>query len=166
VIAIAANGGSVEALFSDGQTGRGWRPAPTAGATVPSSSGASSGGSIGLGFAIPVDLAQTIAGEIIATGRVSHACFGLATLPIPPAAAQQAGVPEGQYVQTVTPGGPADHAGLRAGDVITTINGDPATSNIQLQELTLTRKPGGTVSLGYSRDGSSAKTTVTLGPQP
>ncbi|HEY7012698.1 MAG TPA: trypsin-like peptidase domain-containing protein [Streptosporangiaceae bacterium] len=139
---------------------------PTAGATVPSSGGESSGGSIGLGFAIPVDLAKTIADEIIATGRVTHAYFGLATLPIPPAAAQQAGVPEGLYVQTVAPGSPADHAGLRAGDVITTINGDAATSNIQLQELTLTKKPGDTVSLGYSRDGSSAKTTVTLGTQP
>jgi putative serine protease PepD len=53
---------------------------PTAGATVPNSGG----GSIGLGFAIPVDLAKTIADEIIATGRVTHAFFGLQTVPIPP----------------------------------------------------------------------------------
>ena len=139
---------------------------PTAGATVPSSSGESSGGSIGLGFAIPVNLAKTIADEIIATGRVTHAYFGLATVPIPPAAAQQAGVPEGLFVQAVTASGPAAQAGLRADDVITTINGDPATSNNQLQELTLTKKPGDTVSIGYSRDGKSAKTTVTLGTQP
>jgi len=139
---------------------------PTAGATVPSSSGESSGGSIGLGFAIPVDLAKSISDEIIATGSVTHSFFGLATVPIPPAAAAQAGLPEGLYVRAVVPGGPADTAGLRADDVITTINGEPATSNIQLQELTLTKKPGDTVSLGYSRDGKSATATVTLGAQP
>ena len=135
---------------------------PTAGATVPNSGG----GSIGLGFAIPVDLAKSIADEIIATGRVTHAFFGLQTVPIPPAAAAEAGLPEGLYVQAVTPGGPAAQAGLRADDVITSINDEPATSNIQLQELTLTKKPGDTVSVGYSRAGQTATTTVTLGAQP
>jgi putative serine protease PepD len=135
---------------------------PTAGATVPGSGG----GSIGLGFAIPVDLAKTVADEIIATGRVTHAFFGLSTVPIPPAAAAEAGVPVGLFVQAVTPGGPAARAGLQAHDVITTSDGHPATSNIQLQELTLTKKPGDTVSIGYSRAGQTATTTVTLGAQP
>jgi len=135
---------------------------PTAGAAVPNAGG----GSIGLGFAIPVDLAKSIADEIIATGRVTHAFFGLQTVPIPPAAAEQAGLPEGLYVQAVTTGGPAATAGLRAGDVITKINGEPATSNIQLQELTLTKKPGDTVSVDYTRDGHSATATVTLAAQP
>jgi putative serine protease PepD len=135
---------------------------PTAGATVPNSGG----GSIGLGFAIPVDLAKSIADEIIATGRVTHAFFGLQTVPIPAAAAAQAGLPEGLYVRAVTAGGPAAQAGLRPEDVITSIDGQPATSNIQLQELTLTKKPGDTVSIGYARAGHSATTTVTLGAQP
>jgi putative serine protease PepD len=140
---------------------------PTAGATVPSPSGESGGGSIGLGFAIPVDLAKSIADEIIATGRVTHAYFGVQTTPIPPAAAAQAGVPEGLFVQAVAAGGPAAAAGLRPEDVITSIDGKPATSNIQLQELTLTKKPGDTVSIGYERAGGhSAKTTVTLAAQP
>ena len=139
---------------------------PTAGATVPTSSGESSGGSIGLGFAIPVDLAKTISNEIISTGSVTHAFFGLETLPIPPVAAEQAGLPEGLFVRAVTPGGPAAMAGLRAEDVITSINGEPATSNIQLQELALTKKPGDTVPLEYSRDGHTTKTTVTLGARP
>jgi S1-C subfamily serine protease len=50
--------------------------------------------------------------------------------------------------------------------VITHINGEPATSNVQLQELTLTKKPGDTVSLDYWRNGHTAKTSVTLGIQP
>jgi len=135
---------------------------PTAGAAVPNSPG----GSIGLGFAIPVNLAMTIADEIISTGSVTHAYFGLGAVPIPPSAAAQAGIPEGLYVQTVTPGGPAAKAGLRTGDVITKINGQPATSTVQLQELTLTMKPGATVQLEYSRGGQSATATVTLGAEP
>jgi putative serine protease PepD len=176
VISIAAaSGGSVEVQFSDGQVESGGAlvdcegklvGVPTAGATVPSPSGESGGGSIGLGFAIPVDLAKSIADEIIATGRVTHAFFGVQTAPIPPAAAAQAGVPEGLFVQAVSPGGPAATAGLRPDDVITTINGEPATSNIQLEELTLTKKPGDTVSIGYHRAGHSAKATVTLAAQP
>ena len=97
---------------------------------------------------------------------MTHAFFGMQTVPIPPAAAAQAGVPEGLYVQAVTPGGPAAQAGLRPDDVITSIAGKPATSNIQIQELTLTKKPGDTVSIGYARGGQSATVTVTLGAQP
>ena len=139
---------------------------PSAGASVPSSSGESGGGSIGLGFAIPVDLAKSIAGQIISTGKATHTYFGLQTVPIPPAAAAQAGVPEGLFVQAVAPGGPAAAAGLRPSDVITSIDGKPATSTVQLQELTLTTKPGDTVPIGYQRGGHSAKTTVTLVAQP
>ena len=139
---------------------------PSAGATVPSTSGESSGGSIGLGFAIPVDLAKSIADEIIATGTVSHAYFGVQTVQIPPAAAAQAGVPEGLLIERVAAGGPAASAGLQANDVITSIDGTPATSNIQLQEVTLTKKPGDTVSVGYSRNGQAATATVTLAAQP
>jgi putative serine protease PepD len=139
---------------------------PTAGATVPNPSGEATGGSIGLGFAIPVDLAKRLSDEIISTGQVTHAYFGLQTVPIPPAAAAQAGVPQGLFVEAVAPGGPAEQAGLRADDVITSIDGQQATSNIQLQELTLTKKPGDTVVITYSRNGSSAKATVTLGTQP
>jgi len=140
---------------------------PSAGATVPTSSGEpSAGGSIGLGFAIPVDLAKTISDEIISTGSVTHAYFGLQAVPLPTAAAEQGGVPEGLYVEAVVPGSPAAQAGLRAGDVITKVNGQPATSTVQLQVLTLTKKPGDTVPLEYWRAGHTASTTVTLGKQP
>jgi putative serine protease PepD len=50
--------------------------------------------------------------------------------------------------------------------VITKINGEPARSNIQLQELTLTKKPGDTVPIDYTRGGQSATATVTLAAQP
>jgi putative serine protease PepD len=139
---------------------------PTAGASVPSSSGEASGGNIGLGFAVPVNVAKTISDEIIATGRATHAYFGLQTVPISAESAAQAGVPRGLFVAGVAAGGPAATAGLREGDVITKVNGQAATSNIQLQELTLTKKPGETVSLGYTRDGKEGTATVALGTQP
>ena len=81
-------------------------------------------------------------------------------------AAKEAGVTGGLFVAGVVAGGPAEQAGLQEGDVITTIDGKQATSNIQLQEVTLTKNPGETVELGYLRGGKSEKTTVTLGEQP
>jgi putative serine protease PepD len=69
-------------------------------------------------------------------------------------------------VAGVVAGGPAAKAGLQQGDVITEIDGQTATSNIQLQELTLTKKPGDTVAIGFVRDGKTGKATVTLGTQP
>ena len=139
---------------------------PTAGAVVPSASGEASGGSIGLGFAIPVDLAQPIANEIISTGRVTHAFFGVEAIPIPAHAAAQAGVPEGLFVAAVVPGGPAAQAGLAHGDVITKIDGEPARSTVQLAKLTLTKTPGDTVPVTYYRSGRSHDVNIRLGSQP
>jgi putative serine protease PepD len=138
---------------------------PTAGATVPSASGESAGGSIGLGFAIPVDLAKTVSDEIISTGHVTHAYFGVQTMPVS-SAATQGQVPTGLFVKAVVPAGPSQAAGLAAGDVITSVNGQPAVSNTQLQELTITMKPGDKVPVEVWRNGHTGKATVTLGTQP
>ena len=139
---------------------------PTAGATVPNPDGGSSAGNVGLGFAIPVSIAKTISDELISNGRATHSYFGVQTLPIPADAAAQAGLKGGLFVAGVVAGGPAAKAGLQQGDVITEIDGQTATTNVQLQELTLTKKPGDTVTIGYVRNGASGKATVTLGTQP
>jgi putative serine protease PepD len=139
---------------------------PSAGATVPNASGEASAGNVGLGFAIPVDLGKTIADEIISTGRATHSFFGLQTAPIPAAAAAEAGISEGLFVVGGVADGPAAKAGLRQGDVITKADGNPVTSNVQLQELTLTKAPGAKVTIDYVRSGKTASVTVTLGTQP
>jgi putative serine protease PepD len=139
---------------------------PSAGATVPNPSGEASAGNVGLGFAIPVDVGKTIANEIISTGRVTHSFFGLQTVPIPASAAAEAGVSEGLFVVGAVADGPAAKAGLRQGDVITKVNGNPATSNVQLQELTLTKSPGDKVTIDYVRNGTAGSAAVTLGTQP
>jgi len=138
---------------------------PTAGATVPTPEGGSSAGNVGLGFAIPVNIAKTISDEIISTGRASHSYFGVQTVPIPADAAAQAGLNGGLLVAGVVADGPAAKAGLRQGDVITKVDGQAATSNVQLQELTLTKSPGDKVTIDYVRDGKPDSATVTLGSQ-
>jgi putative serine protease PepD len=131
---------------------------PTAGAAVPGGGG----GSIGLGFAIPVDLAIAVANELIAHGRAQHSSMGLAATPISPQAAQMAGKPSGLAVTAVVPGGPAAKAGLRVGDVITSIDGQAAESANQLEAVMLTKRAGETVSVEYFRAGQTFKATITL----
>ncbi|HUJ65910.1 MAG TPA: trypsin-like peptidase domain-containing protein [Acidimicrobiales bacterium] len=139
---------------------------PSAGATVPNEAGQSSAGSVGIGFAIPSNLAQMVSNEIIETGGVTHAYFGMSVAPIPPAVAAKAGTSPGLFVVSVSPGGPAQEAGLQEGDVITEINGEPATDANQLYSLTLTQRAGETVSITYERDGHSTQTKITLGSEP
>ncbi|MGH3168833.1 MAG: S1C family serine protease, partial [Trebonia sp.] len=139
---------------------------PSAGATVPSESGQSSGGSIGLGFAIPSDLAIREANEIIATGRVTHAYAGIQATPVAADAARVNGVAEGLIITGIDPSGPAQAAGLAVGDVITSIDGTAAVSTDQIVQLTLTKRPGDKVTIGYTRSGASHTATVTLGAQP
>jgi putative serine protease PepD len=112
-----------------------------------------------------VDVAKTISDELIANGRATHAFFGLQTVPVPESESGAAGS-GGLFVAGVVPNGPAEKAGLQQGDVITSIDGKPAVSNVQLQELTLTRNPGDQVAIEYNRDGHTASATVTLAAQP
>jgi putative serine protease PepD len=66
-------------------------------------------------------------------------------------------------VRSVTPGGPAAAAGIQRGDVITKIDGADATNGLQLENLTLTKKPGDTVAITYWRGGKETEATITLG---
>jgi putative serine protease PepD len=134
---------------------------PTAGATTGDSSG-----SIGLGFAIPVDSAMKVADEIIASGSVTHAFIGLSAQPLTAAATGQSGAVPGLFISAVTPGSPASSAGLQAGDIIRSIDGSPAASTEQLMALTLSKRPGDKVEFKCQRGGGEATTTVTLGSRP
>ena len=134
---------------------------PSAGATTGGSSG-----SIGLGFAIPVNAATQIANELISTGRATHAYIGAQAEPLAGSEDGQSSEPNGLRIATVTAGSPAGAAGLRDGDVIISIDGDAATSPDQLLAVTLSKHPGDRVQVGYDRDGKRATTTITLGREP
>jgi putative serine protease PepD len=130
----------------------------TAGAALANSGG----GSIGLGFAIPFDLARGIADELISNGSVTRPGFGLQVQPITPQLAQATGRPVGLFIEAVTAGGPADEAGLRPGDVIVEIDGEPADSVDALVVKTLKMKPGDVVHVTYERQGAKHSTSLTL----
>ncbi len=134
----------------------------TAIATVPGSGGQASTGSVGIGFAVPESLALPIADELIAHGEVSHPTAGLTVVPIPPSAAAAFGVTDGLFVQSIVSGGPAQQAGIRVGDVITSVNGHAATNIDVLTAIQVTSSAGDEVKVEYLRDGTSHTTTLTL----
>ncbi|MDN4612849.1 trypsin-like peptidase domain-containing protein [Leifsonia sp. F6_8S_P_1B] len=134
----------------------------TAIATVPSGGGQSSSGSVGIGFAVPVAQALPIARELIEHGRVDHPSAGVSVTPIPPSVAAAFGITDGLFVQSVASGGPADEAGIRAGDILTSVNGRPATSVDALTAVQVTSSAGDTVDVEYLRGGAKHTATVTL----
>jgi putative serine protease PepD len=127
--------------------------------TAPNSEGVSGGGSVGLGFAIPMSIAVPIADQLIADGRVDHPVFGLTAL----TTGAENGEPAGIQVTAVAPGGPADEAGLSVGDVITEIDGDSARSTEQLVLASLRHDAGDAVEVTYRRGGQTRTTEVVLG---
>jgi putative serine protease PepD len=127
--------------------------------TVPNSEGVGGGGSVGLGFAIPMRIADPIADQLIETGRVAHPVLGLAARALTEDPTRP---PVGLEVTAVAPDGPAAQAGLQAGDQITAIDDQPADSAEQLVLVSLRHDAGDTVSISYRRDGSSRSTDLTL----
>jgi len=135
-------------------------------ATVPNASGQAGGGSVGIGFAVPVNLAMTLANQLIDTGKVSYPYFGMQVVPIPQDVAAKFNTEPGLFIEGVTPGGPADAAGLKAGDIITGLDGQSATNPAVLTRLKLTKKVGDTVEVSYVRGTEKGTATVTLGATP
>jgi len=143
----------------------------------------SSGGNEGVGFAVPIDLAKRSADQLREDGKVSYAYAGVSTQPLYPQLADRLDLPvdSGAIVSTVVPGGPADKAGLQAGDgtitfqgvqvdtggdVITAVNGQPVVDNADLPRIVSTLNPGDKVTLDIVRDGEKQTIDLTLGDRP
>jgi len=124
-----------------------------------------SGGYQGVSFAIPIDVAVQVKDQIVATGRASHAKLGVAVQEVNQTFADSFKLdkPEGALVSSVEKGGPADRAGLRSGDVIRKVNGQPIVSSGDLPALIGQQKPGTTVSLDIWRQGSREELSAQLG---
>jgi S1-C subfamily serine protease len=140
-----------------------------------------SGGSEGVGFAIPSNTVRTIASQLVGSGQVRYAYLGIQMTDIPADVASQLGVPQGVEVTIIKSGTPADGAGLRAqtgtravagqdyptgGDVITRFDGTRITSADQLEALVTAKKPGDRATITYVRDGKTKTVTVTLATRP
>jgi S1-C subfamily serine protease len=139
-------------------------------------------GNIGIGFAVPIDAARTVAGEIIATGHAEHTYLGIAGAQLTPALAQAINLPveRGVLIGVVQPGSPAARAGLRGGsssatvdgqtltvggDIIVSIDGRQVVHFSDLAETVAGLRPGSQVNLGVIRGGQRIEVPVTLGAQ-
>ena len=121
-------------------------------------------GNDGVGFAIPIDMADTIAGKLIKDGKVSYARVGIKLGPLTPAIAKQFGLDpktRGVLADEVLPGSPADKAGLKAGDVITSFNGKPVMSVPTFRLSVAASDVGKPFRMTYFREGKEQSTTVT-----
>ena len=125
-------------------------------ATLGDDSSGPASGSIGLGFAIPVDQAKRIADELIQTGTATHASLGVQV-------SNDASV-NGAKIMEVTPGGPADAAGLPSGVVVTKLDDRIISGADGLVAAVRSKAPGDKVTLTYSQPSGGDKTVeVTLG---
>jgi putative serine protease PepD len=110
----------------------------------------------GVGFAVPIDASKTVAQTLIAGGKVQHAYMGIVIK----------GVSDGARITQVVKGSPAEKAGLKAGDVITSFEGKPITSADDITAAVSGAKSGETVQVTVKRDGATKHVSVTLGVQP
>jgi putative serine protease PepD len=125
--------------------------------------GQSQAGSIGLGFAIPINQAKTVAEQLIKTGQPVYPVIG-ATIDMSDQGSGARITDEGSGgTPAVTPDGPAAKAGLKPGDVITTFNGKSIDSGPSLISEIWTKKPGDKVTMTYERGGETHKVELVLG---
>ena len=124
-----------------------------------------SGGSIGIGFAIPSNMARTITDTLVKTGKVRRGQLGITVVKLNSEPAKELGIKEtkGLGVAQVQPGSAADRAGLRKGDVITSFNGVEMTDPNVFRNLVASTAPGTEVSLTVIRDGREQQIRAKLG---
>jgi serine protease Do len=125
------------------------------------------GGYQGIGFALPINTAAAVYNEIIKNGKVTRGSIGIKFIPSDQpdtiAAIKASGASEGVFVDEVTPGGPSEKAGLKAGDVIVGINGKPVHTGDSLVDTVTATPVGDTVNIAVLRDGKHQNYKVVVG---
>ncbi|HEU5468433.1 MAG TPA: DegQ family serine endoprotease [Steroidobacteraceae bacterium] len=123
------------------------------------------GGYQGVSFAIPIDVAINVKDQLVATGRVERGRIGVTIQEVNQALADSFKLPRprGALVSEVEAGGPADDAGLEAGDVILAVDGDPIERSAELPPLIAAIKPGKQVTLTVWRDKAERKLRIEVG---
>jgi S1-C subfamily serine protease len=140
-------------------------------------------GSVGIGFAIPINTVRSVAAQLIKTGKVEHPFLGVSVLPVTAELAKLFNLPtnSGLLVDRVEAGSGAAKAGLKAGttsvivqgtsyrlggDIIVSIDGKPVATFAQLRDAVAGKKPGQTLTLGVFRHGTKTTVHVKLGNAP
>ena len=133
-------------------------------ASAGGSSPSSQAGSIGVGFAIPANLAQRVADEIIANGSATHGLLGASVGDVTDEATSNTeNQVVGAVIREISTGGAAAAAGLRVGDVITKLDGIPVTGKTDLTAQVRALAAGASAKITYVRDGKPSQVDVTLG---
>ena len=127
-----------------------------------------SGGSVGIGFDIPADVASQVTHQLIASGQVTRGYIGATVQNLSPELAGSLGLAnvKGAIVDQLTAGGPAERAGLHMGDVVTTVNGKAVSSSAEMTRQVGLAKPGEDIQLGVMRDGQSRQVAIRSGVRP
>ncbi|WP_405869557.1 trypsin-like peptidase domain-containing protein [Streptomyces sp. NBC_00005] len=128
-----------------------------------SDSGGGQAGSIGLGFAIPVNQAKRVAEELINTGKATHPVIGVTLDMDYTGDGARVGAKADGGGPAVNAGGPGDKAGIKAGDVITAVDGQRVHSGEELIVKTRAHRPGDRLELTVRRDGEEKKISLVLG---
>jgi Do/DeqQ family serine protease len=123
-----------------------------------------SGGNIGIGFAIPSNMVRSVMDQLVKYGEVKRGILGVNIQTVTPDLADKLGAADlsGAFVQQVVEGSAADKAGVKAGDVITTINGAPVHSSAELRNRIGLMRIGESVDLGLVRDGKAKHVTAVV----
>jgi len=127
-----------------------------------------SGGNIGIGFAIPSNMAKAVMEQLMKTGKVRRGMLGVTIQSVDADLASSLSLPaaRGAIVTSVATGGPAERAGLKRGDVITAINKQPVNDNNSLRNLVARIPPGSTVDVTASRNGRDQSFQIALAELP
>jgi len=126
------------------------------------------GGSLGIGFAIPAKTAERILKEIIETGKVTRGWLGVEPQDISPELMRAFGLKglDGVVIAGVLRGGPAHRAGLRVGDIVMAMDGEAVQDSIGFLNALAPRKPGSTLELDILREGKQFRVRVEVGERP
>ncbi|KWF20394.1 Do family serine endopeptidase [Burkholderia pseudomultivorans] len=127
-----------------------------------------SGGSLGIGFAIPVSTARTVLESIITSGSVTRGWIGVEPQDVTPEIAESFGLQQksGAIVAGVLQGGPADKAGIKPGDILVTVNGEEITDTTKLLNTVAQIKPGTPTKVHVVRKGKEFDVNVVIGKRP
>jgi len=127
-----------------------------------------SGGNVGIAFAIPASLAQSVVQQLIEDGSVERGYMGVSIQNVTPEIADSLGLEEakGALINSANEGDPAAEAGIKAGDVVIAVNGTPIASPRELARMVAGIKPGSKIDVTVWRDGKSQDVSVTLTEMP
>jgi len=123
-----------------------------------------SGGNVGIGFAIPSRMAQSVVSQILANGHVSRGRIGVVLQALTPEIARSLEMPgaKGALIAEVEPGGPAAEAGLRGGDIVVEFDGRPVSDSRQLARAVAEARAGTTVAAKVYRENRTAEITLSI----